>query len=425
MKSAVPKLLHPACGRPVLEWVVGAIAELDPARTVVVVPAGDESLRAILPPGVDAVAQERPLGTGDAARSARSALAGFEGDVLVLNGDHPLTDPASLRELVSERTAAAAAGAVLTFTRTLTIGADFGRVVRDSSGAVTRIVELRDASAAERELTEVNSGIYLFRSELVWPALDRLDSRNDQGELYVTDVVGLLVGDGHTVVGYHHPDPTVALGINTRADLAAASALLRDRINLGHMLAGVTIVDPVSTWIEPTVTIAADAEIQPFTVLGGATDIGAGAVVGPHAVVVDASIGPGANVGPFCYLRPGARLAEDAKAGTFVEIKNSHLDAGAKVPHLSYIGDASIGARTNIGAGAITANYDGQAKQRTTIGKDVHTSCDNVFVAPVTIGDGAWTAAGSVITEDVPPDALGVARARQKNIEGYGRRKRG
>ncbi len=157
----------------------------------------------------------------------------------------------------------------------------------------------------------------------------------------------------------------------------------------------------------------------------GATDIGAGAVVGPHAVVVDASIGPGANVGPFCYLRPGATLAEDAKAGTFVEIKNSHLDAGAKVPHLSYIGDASIGARTNIGAGAITANYDGQAKQRTTIGKDVHTSCDNVFVAPVTIGDGAWTAAGSVITEDVPPDALGVARARQKNIEGYGRRKRG
>ena len=419
MKSAVPKLLHPACGRPVLEWVVGAIAELDPARTVVVVPSDDESLRAILPPGVDAVAQERPLGTGDAARSARSALAGFEGDVLVLNGDHPLTDPASLRGLAAERTAAEAAGAVLTFTRTQAIGADFGRVVRDSSGAVARIVELRDASAAERELTEANSGIYLFRSELLWPALERLDSANDQGELYLTDVVGLLVGDGDTVVGYHHPDPTVALGINTRADLAAASALLRDRINVGHMLAGVTIVDPASTWIEPTVTIAADAQIEPFTVLRGATDIGAGAVVGPHAVAVDAS------VGPFCYLRPGATLAEGAKAGTFVEIKNSHLDTGAKVPHLSYIGDASIGAGTNIGAGAITANYDGQAKQRTTIGKDVHTSCDNVFVAPVTIGDGAWTAAGSVITEDVPPDALGVARARQKNIEGYGRRKRG
>jgi bifunctional UDP-N-acetylglucosamine pyrophosphorylase/glucosamine-1-phosphate N-acetyltransferase len=425
MKSAVPKLLHPACGRPVLEWVVRAISELDPARTIVVVPLESEALRAILPPGVDPVEQERPLGTGDAARSARSALGGFAGDVLVLNGDHPLTDADSLRSLAGELAAADAAGAVLTFTRTETIGADFGRIVRDPSGAVARIVEVRDAGPDERELPEVNSGIYVFRSELLWPALERLDSRNDQGELYLTDVVGLLVGDGHTVVGHHHPDPTVAFGINTRADLARASALLRDRINLGHMLAGVTIVDPASTWIEPTVTIAADALIEPFTMLRGATDIAAGAVVGPHAVAVDATVGPGASVGPFCYLRPGAALAEDAKAGTFVEVKNSRLGAGAKVPHLSYVGDATIGERTNIGAGAITANYDGQAKQRTTIGKDVHTSCDNVFVAPVTIGDGAWTAAGSVITEDVPPDALGVARARQKNIEGYGRRKRG
>jgi bifunctional UDP-N-acetylglucosamine pyrophosphorylase/glucosamine-1-phosphate N-acetyltransferase len=425
MKSAVPKLLHPACGRPVLEWVVRAISELDPARTIVVVPLESEPLRAILPPGVDPVEQERPLGTGDAARSARSALEGFAGDVLVLNGDHPLTDADSLRSLAGELAAADAAGAVLTFTRTETIGADFGRIVRDPSGAVARIVEVRDAGPDERELPEVNSGIYVFRSELLWPALERLDSRNDQGELYLTDVVGLLVGDGHTVVGHHHPDPTVAFGINTRADLARASALLRDRINLGHMLAGVTIVDPASTWIEPTVTIAADALIEPFTMLRGATDIAAGAVVGPHAVAVDATVGPGASVGPFCYLRPGAALAEDAKAGTFVEVKNSRLGAGAKVPHLSYVGDATIGERTNIGAGAITANYDGQAKQRTTIGKDVHTSCDNVFVAPVTIGDGAWTAAGSVITEDVPPDALGVARARQKNIEGYGRRKRG
>jgi bifunctional UDP-N-acetylglucosamine pyrophosphorylase / glucosamine-1-phosphate N-acetyltransferase len=191
------------------------------------------------------------------------------------------------------------------------------------------------------------------------------------------------------------------------------------------MLAGVTIVDPATTWIEPSVTLAPDATIEPFTVLRGSTRVGAGAKVGPHAVAVDAAIGPGASVGPFCYLRPGAELADDAKAGTFVEIKNSQLAAGAKVPHLSYIGDASIGEGTNIGAGAITANYDGRAKHRTTIGKDVHTSSDNVFVAPVTIGDGAWTAAGSVITDDVPPDALAVARAHQKNIEGYGRRKRG
>jgi bifunctional UDP-N-acetylglucosamine pyrophosphorylase / glucosamine-1-phosphate N-acetyltransferase len=424
MKSDTPKLLHPACGRPVLEWALRAIAELHPARTLVVVSPDGDAVRAILPERVEPVTQERPLGTGDAARSARSALAGFDGDVLIMNGDHPLTDPASLRDLAAARDAAAAAGAVLTFTRTARIGADFGRIVRGPSGAFERIVELRDTDPQERALTEVNAGIYLFRSDLLWPALERLSSANDQGELYVTDVVGLLVGDGHTVVGHHHDDPTVALGINSRADLAAASALLRDRINLAHMLAGVTIVDPASTWIEPGVTIAADACIEPFTVLRGATDIGAGATVGPHAVVIDASIGPGASVGPFCYLRPGAALAEEAKAGTFVEIKNSDLAAGAKVPHLSYIGDASIGEGTNIGAGGITANYDGRVKQRTTIGKDVHTSCDNVFVAPVTIGDGAWTAAGSVITEDVPPEALAIARVQQKNIEGYGRRKR-
>jgi bifunctional UDP-N-acetylglucosamine pyrophosphorylase/glucosamine-1-phosphate N-acetyltransferase len=424
MKSDTPKLLHPACGRPVLDWTLRAIAPLEPARTVVVLPPDGAALRAILPEGVEAATQERPLGTGDAARSARPALAGFEGDILVMNGDHPLTDPASLRDLAAARAASSAAAGVLTFTRTGAIGADFGRIVRDAEGAVERIVELRDTTPAERDLSEVNAGIYLFRSDLLWPALERLDTANDQGELYLTDAVGLLVADGHVVAGHRHDDPTVALGINTRADLASASALLRDRINLAHMLAGVTIVDPASTWIEPGVTIAADACIQPFTVLRGSTDVGPGATVGPHAVAIDATIGAGASVGPFCYLRPGAALAADAKAGTFVEIKNSELGAGAKVPHLSYIGDASIGAGTNIGAGAITANYDGRVKQRTTIGKDVHTSCDNVFVAPVTIGDGAWTAAGSVITEDVPPDALAVARAHQKNIEGYGRRKR-
>ena len=269
MKSDTPKLLHPACGRPVLEWTLRAILELGPARTVVVVPPDGDALRGVLPDGVEAATQERPLGTGDAARSARAALAGFDGDILVMNGDHPLTDPASLRELAAERAASAAAAAVLTFDRTRTIGADFGRIVRDPAGAVERIVELRDTTAEQRELAEVNSGIYLFRSELLWPALERLDTANDQGELYLTDVVGLLVADGHTVAGYRHDDATVALGINTRADLAAAAALLRDRINLAHMLAGVTITDPASTWIEPGVTIAADACIEPFTVLRG------------------------------------------------------------------------------------------------------------------------------------------------------------
>src|SRR6185437_10975472 len=343
MKSATPKLLHRACGRPVLAWALAAVAELAPDRTIVVVGAESGDVRAILPEGVEAVTQAQPLGTGDAARTARGALEGFAGDVVVMNADHPLTDPASLADLAAARAEAGAAAAVLTFNRTETIGADFGRIVRGPDGSVERIVELRDTSPDERALTEVNSGIYVFRTDLLWPALERLSTANDQGELYLTD----------------------------------ASALLRDRINLAHMLAGVTIVDPASTWIEPTVSLAADATIEPFTVLRGATHVSAGATVGPHAVVVDATIGPGASVGPFCYLRPGAELADDAKAGTFVEIKNSQLAAGVKVPHLSYIGDASIGEGTNIGAGGITANYDGRVKQRTTIGKDVHTSCDN------------------------------------------------
>src|SRR6185437_8482358 len=233
MKSATPKLLHRACGRPVLAWGLAAVAELAPDRTIVVVGAESEDVRAILPEGVEAVTQAEPLGTGDAARTARSALVGFAGDVVVMNGDHPLTDPASLADLAAARAKAGAAAAVLTFDRTETIGADFGRVVRGPDGNVERIVELRDTSPDERALTEVNSGIYVFRADLLWPALERLSTANDQGELY----------------------PTVALGINTRADLAAASALLRDRINLAHMLAGVTIVDPASTWIEPTVSL--------------------------------------------------------------------------------------------------------------------------------------------------------------------------
>jgi len=236
--------------------------------------------------------------------------------------------------------------------------------------------------------------------------------------------VAALRAQGRAVLGHHHPDPTVALGVNTRADLAEAARILRARIAHAHMLAGVTIIDPACTHIDAGVTIEPDAVIHPFTVLGGATHIGAGAEIGPHAVVADTRVGPGATIGPFCYTRPGTVLEQGAQAGRFVEIKNSHLGEGARVPHLSYIGDAEIGAGSNVGAGAITANYDGVRKQRTVIGRDVHIGSDNVFVAPVTIGDGAWTAAGSTITEDVPPDGLGIARSRQRNIEGYGKRDR-
>jgi bifunctional UDP-N-acetylglucosamine pyrophosphorylase / glucosamine-1-phosphate N-acetyltransferase len=424
MKSRLPKLLHAACGRPLLEWPLRALEPIGSSPAVVVLPPGEPELEALVPGWAQTAVQESARGTGDAVLAARDALAGFEGDVLVMNADHPLVDSDTLAALVRSHRSTGADATVMSFSRTETIGGDFGRVVTGKGGAVERIVEARDATPAALDIGDVNAGYYVFRAERLWDALDRVTTDNDQGELYLTDVLGILAADGGTVQAYHHDDPLVAKGVNSRVDLAEADALLRQRINRAHMLAGVTIVDPATTFIEPTVQLEADVVVHPFTVLRGETRIEAGAEVGPHVVAVDASIGRDATVGPFCYLRPGATLHARAKAGTYVEIKNAVVGEGAKVPHLSYIGDAEIGEGTNIGAGAITANYDGEQKQRTTIGRNVHTSSHNVFVAPVTIGDGAWTAAGSVITDDIPPDALGVARAKQTNIEGYGKRKR-
>jgi bifunctional UDP-N-acetylglucosamine pyrophosphorylase/glucosamine-1-phosphate N-acetyltransferase len=424
MKSKVPKLLHPACGRPLLAWSLAAVEPLGADPAVVVVPPGEPDLTALVPDWATPAVQHTARGTGHAVLAARAALEGFAGDVLILNADHPLIEADTLEHLVAAHGESGAAATLLTFERTPTIGADFGRIVRDASGSVTAIVEVRDATPQQRAIAEVNSGYYVVQADLLWSALDRVTDDNDQGEIYLTDIVGILNGDGLRVHAHAHGDPLVAKGVNTRVDLSEAEAELRARINRRHQLDGVTIVDPATTFIEPTVEIEADAVIHPFTVLRGATRIAAGAQVGPHVVAADATIGRDALVGPFCYLRPGATLQDGAKAGTYVEIKNSVLGEGAKVPHLSYIGDAEIGSGTNIGAGAITANYDGSSKQRTVIGKDVHTSSHNVFVAPVTIGDGAWTAAGSVITDDIPPDALGVARSKQTNIPGYGTRKR-
>jgi bifunctional UDP-N-acetylglucosamine pyrophosphorylase/glucosamine-1-phosphate N-acetyltransferase len=424
MKSRLPKLLHTACGRPLLGWSLAAVEPLGADPAVVIVPPDQPELDALVPGWASTAVQHSARGTGDAVLAGREALSGFAGDVLIMNADHPLVEAEILQALVAAHREAGAAATLLTFGRTETIGGDFGRIVRGSGGDVAAIVELRDADDAQRALLEVNGGYYVVRSDRLWAALDRVTDQNDQGELYLTDIAAILAADGEVVHAHRHDDPLVAKGVNTRVDLAEADAELRARINRGHMLAGVTIVDPASTFIEPGVEIEADAIVHPFTVLRGATRVGAGAQVGPHAVAVDATIGRDALVGPFCYLRPGATLMDGAKAGTYVEIKNSVIGEGAKVPHLSYIGDADVGAGSNIGAGAITANYDGNEKQRTTIGRDVHTSSHNVFVAPVTIGDGAWTGAGSVITNDIPPDALGVARAKQTNIEGYGRRKR-
>jgi bifunctional UDP-N-acetylglucosamine pyrophosphorylase/glucosamine-1-phosphate N-acetyltransferase len=299
----------------------------------------------------------------------------------------------------------------------------YGRVVRAADGSVEAIVEARDATPEQLALTECNSSIYVFRSDVLWPALDRLQPHNAQGELYLTDAVRDLVSSGERVAAYVAPDAAETEGVNTRVELAAAAAALRDRINRAHMLAGVAILDPASTWIDPGVAIEPDSTIHPFTILRGSTSVAAGAEIGPNVVSIDAEIGPGATVGPFCYLRPGTVLGPRAKAGAFVEIKKSTIGRDTKVPHLSYIGDAEIGEGTNIGAGSITANFPhrpGQPKGKTTIGDNVRVAVDTMFVAPVNVGDDAWTAAGSVITDDVPANALAGFPPRQVTKEGRG-----
>jgi bifunctional UDP-N-acetylglucosamine pyrophosphorylase / glucosamine-1-phosphate N-acetyltransferase len=421
MRSQLPKHLHQLLGRRLVDWVIEAARPLGPAPFVVVCsPETEPTLRGTLPDGIDLAVQREPRGTGDAAASARAALADFAGDVLVLSGDTPLLTPTLLETLLDRHRREEAAVTVLSFER-LEPGA-YGRVIRDGDGMLRAIVEARDASPEELAIAEVNSSIYVFDSGALWSALERLRPDNVQGELYLTDAVRHLVADGLRAAVQVAPDAVQAEGVNTRVELAAAGAVLRERIAVGHMLAGVTIVDPATTWIEPGVEIEPDVVIQPFTILGGASVIRTGAVVGPHAVGVDSDVGAGALVGPFCYLRPGTVLEEEAKAGTFVEIKNSRLGKGTKVPHQSYIGDADIGDGTNVAAGNITVNYPhqpGRSKGRTTIGKNVRTGVHNAFVAPVTVGDDAWVAAGSTITEDVPARALAIARARQVVKEEY------
>ncbi len=421
MRSATPKHFHPLLGRRMVDWVIEAARAVGADPLVVVTsPEGAGAFD-----GIEVAVQAEPRGTGDALAAARGALAGVEGDLFVLIGDAPTLSPELLRDLLDAHHREGAAATILSFRPA--DPREYGRVIRDEDGAVREIVEAGDATPEQLAVDEVNSAIYVFAADRVWPALDQLDARNRQGELYLTDAVRHLVENGERVAAHVAADPDEAEGVNTRAELAEAAAALRDRINEAHMLAGVTIVDPKTTWIEAGVELEPDVTIHPFTVLSGKTRMASGAVVGPHAVVVDAVVGAEATVGPFCYLRPGTVLEARAKAGTFVEIKNSHIGEGAKVPHLSYIGDADVGEGTNIGAGAITANYRpelGPGKFRTEIGRNVHTGSDNVFVAPVTVGDNAWIAAGSVVTKNVPPGALAIARSKQVNKEGFDGRNR-
>jgi bifunctional UDP-N-acetylglucosamine pyrophosphorylase / glucosamine-1-phosphate N-acetyltransferase len=418
MRSETPKHLHPLLGKRLVDWVIDAARALGPEPLVVVTSPATED--AIAGDGITVAVQPEARGTGDAIAAARAALDGFEGDVLVLSGDAPLLTPELLEGLIAKHRESGAAATVLTFEPVRPL--PYGRILRDDEGNVRAIVEEGDATEQERAIRELNSSTYVFDARELWGALDALKPDNVQGELYLTDTVRALAEADKPVATYKSDDPEAPVGINTRVELAATAAVLRDRINERHMLAGTTIVDPLSTWIDPQVKLEPDAVVHPFTVLRGGTRVLRGAEVGPHVVAIDAEIGERALVGPFCYLRPGTVLEAGAKAGTFVELKNSRIGEGTKVPHLSYIGDAEIGAETNVGAGGITVNYPhepGKPKGRTKIGRNVRTGVHNAFVAPIEIGDDAWIAVGSVVTDDVPPGSLAGFAPRQVTKEGY------
>jgi len=437
MRSDVPKVLHPLCGRPIIGWAIAAARGAGAGR-VVVVDGPKRALADALPADVEVAIQEEPNGTGDAVRSAARHI-GAEDTVLVLYGDVPLITAEAITALARAHEKSGDAATMATMELEDPTG--YGRVVRSSDGGVERVVETKtpgDATPEEEAIREVNTGIYAFAGGDLLDALGRLTSDNAQGELYLPDVLPLLRADGKLVAAHTVTDHTLTLGVNNRVDLATVRRLAQERIHRAHGLAGVTIVDPASTLIDAGVEIGRDTVIEPGTFLRGATRIGERCEVGPLSTLIDtavgddtrivhsylhgAQIGSGVSVGPFAYLRPQAHLHDRAKAGTFVEIKNSEVGEGTKVPHLSYIGDADIGPGTNVGAGTITANYDGASKHRTTIGAGVRVSVHTSLVAPVTLGDGSYTGAGSVITDDVPPDALGIARERQRNVEGYAER---
>ncbi|MER7777419.1 bifunctional UDP-N-acetylglucosamine diphosphorylase/glucosamine-1-phosphate N-acetyltransferase GlmU [Streptomyces sp. NPDC096191] len=443
MKSATPKVLHELCGRSLVGHVLAASGELDPQHLVVVVGHAREKVTAHLAeiaPDVRTAVQEQQNGTGHAVRMGLEALGGgVDGTVVVVCGDTPLLTGDTLRALAT--THSADGNAVTVLTAEVPDATGYGRIVREeATGAVTAIVEHKDASEAQRAIREINSGVFAFDGRLLADALGKVRTDNSQGEEYLTDVLGILREAGHRVGASVAGDHREIAGINNRVQLAEARRILNDRLLTRAMLAGVTVVDPASTWVDVTVTFEQDVVLHPGTQLHGATHLAEGAEVGPNTRLTDtrvgagarvdntvsysADVGPQASVGPFAYLRPGTRLGLKSKVGTYVETKNASVGEGTKIPHLSYVGDATIGEYTNIGAASVFVNYDGQDKHHTTVGSHCRTGSDNMFVAPVTVGDGSYTAAGSVITKDVPPGSLAVARGQQRNIEGWVARKR-
>ena len=438
MHSELPKVLHPVCGKPMVEWVIGAACDAGAGKVVCITRPGDGVAEG-LPDTVIVAEQTEGEGTGAAILAAREAT-GAVGTVVILSGDHPLVSSELISELVASHASKGASATILTTEELDPTG--YGRIVRGAGGAVERIVETKHTEGVRPEhlaLREINIGSYAFHAPDLFAALDEVGT--EHGERYLTGVFPVISATGRRVAAHATDDVSSAMGVNDRADLMDVDARAQRRLLEKHARNGVTVLGSDSIRVDADVAVGPDTTLWPGVTLRGRTSVGSACEVGPHTTVTDSVLGDGvavrhsfldgaivedgATVGPFAHLRPGARIGPGAKIGTFVEVKNSEIGAHTKVPHLSYIGDADIGENTNIGAGNITANYDGQNKHRTTIGSGVKTSVDTSFVAPVCVGDGAYTGAGSVITEDVPEGALGMARTRQTNIEGYAQRKGG
>lgn len=436
MHSRVPKVLHPIAGLPMIAHVLAAAVALQPAQLLVVVRHERDAVAAAVQqavPSARVVDQDEVPGTGRAVEVAVAALPGFDGDLLVLNGDLPLLDVATVQVLLAAHRGGSAAATVLTAHFDDPTG--FGRVVRGPDGALARIVEHRDATPAQLAISEVNAGVYAFRAEGLAERLAALGTANDQSERYLTDIVAALLADGATVASVTAADQHITAGVNDRVQLADAASRLNAAIVRRWQLAGVTVQDPATTWIDANVTIAEDVTLLRNTHLAGATAIARDAVVGPDSTLTDCEVGEGARVrsseatlavigtraevGPYSYLRAGTELGADGKIGAYVETKNARIGTGTKVPHLSYVGDTVAGDRSNIGAGTITANYDGVGKHRTTIGSDVRIGSGTTLIAPVRVGDGAYTGAGAVVRKDVPPGALALTVAPQRNMAGW------
>lgn len=430
MKSNRPKVAHDLLGKSLVRWVVDAAHKAGITDVVCVLGHLREQVEPLVDYDTTIVVQEQLVGTADAVKSCQAHFEGKSGSVLVLSGDCPLITPETLTSLVQAREESDAGVVVLTMEAEDPYG--YGRIVRNDAGMIERIVEQKDCNEQLAQITECNSGFYCFDIELLFKALQEVGSNNAQGEYYLTDVIEIARNQGRATVGFKAHDPRECQGINTRLQLAAATQFMQQRINEAYMLEGVTMLDPTSVWIGADAVVESDVELLPQTMLYGTTHIGSGSVVGPNTrltnttvgcnchieetVAIDAQIDDDCSCGPRAYLRPGAHLMQGAKAGTHVEIKKSTVGPGSKVPHLSYIGDATIGSNVNIGAGTITCNYDGKNKWATTIGNDVFVGSDTMLVAPVEVGDGALIGAGSVITDDVPAGALALGRARQTTL---------